>query len=340
MNIYVISLIVIFIIMLILHWQKKVFWSLIFADVFLFMTLIASLTFINHLNVENNFLSIAILFVFYILIPLLIIMGCIFLVRNTRIMYLKEGRSLVAKLSAAFGLNIFVIFGVLLFMLQIDLFSKNIYWAIIVESFLLIDVFFVSLFICYLIYSVINQMVPYKKNIDYIIVLGAGIRSEEVTPLLKSRLDKGLMYLKDNPKAKFVVSGGQGPDEPVSEAFAMAKYLRSQNIPDSQIIIEDKSTTTYENMKYSKIKIDNDWSDKTRKPNVLFTTNNYHVLRSTTYADMAKLKAHGAGAPTSYYFLPSALLREYAAILVQNKIKILLIMLLIISFVIIASWPF
>ncbi|KAA8432263.1 YdcF family protein [Weissella paramesenteroides] len=340
MDIYVISLIVIFIMMLILHWQKKVFWSLLFADVFLFMTLIESLNFINQINIENDFFSMAILLGFYVLIPLLVIIGSIFLVRNTRIMYLKEGRSLVAKLSAGFGLNIFVILGVLLFMLQFDLFSKNIYLAIIVESFLLIDVFFVSLFICYLIYSVINQMLPYKKHVDYIIVLGAGIRSEEVTPLLKSRLDKGLMYLKDNPQVKFVVSGGKGPDEPVSEAFAMAKYLRSQNIPDNQIIIEDQSTTTYENMKYSKIKIDDDWSDEKRKPNVLFTTNNYHVLRSMTYADMAKLKAHGAGAPTSYYFLPSALLREYAAVLVQNKIKIILIMLLIISFVIIVSWPF
>lgn len=61
----------------------------------------------------------------------------------------------------------------------------------------------------------------FKKAVDYIIVLGSGIRSEEVPPLLKSRLDKGIEYYEKNPTAKFVVSGGQGPDEPVAEAFAM-----------------------------------------------------------------------------------------------------------------------
>ena len=60
----------------------------------------------------------------------------------------------------------------------------------------------------------------FKKAVDYIIVLGSGIRSEEVPPLLKSRLDKGLNIMKKST-AKFVVSGGQGPDEPVAEAFAM-----------------------------------------------------------------------------------------------------------------------
>ncbi|MGH2189631.1 YdcF family protein, partial [Enterococcus faecium] len=80
------------------------------------------------------------------------------------------------------------------------------------------------------------QMIPLKKAVDYIIVLGSGIRSEEVPPLLKSRLDKGIEYYEKNPTAKFVVSGGQGPDEPVAEAFAMKKYLLSQNIPAEAIL--------------------------------------------------------------------------------------------------------
>lgn len=50
----------------------------------------------------------------------------------------------------------------------------------------------------------------FTKKIDYIIILGSGVRSEEVPPLLKSRLDKGIEYYQKNPTAKFVVSGGQG----------------------------------------------------------------------------------------------------------------------------------
>lgn len=83
-------------------------------------------------------------------------------------------------------------------------------------------------------------------------------------------MDKGIEYYQKNPTAKFVVSGGQGADEPVSEAFAMRKYLQSQNIPNHQILFEDKSTTTYENMLFSKRIINEDWSDKEISPSIIF----------------------------------------------------------------------
>ena len=85
---------------------------------------------------------------------------------------------------------------------------------------------------------------------DFIIVHGAGLlKSGDVTPLLAGRLDKGIdVFHKSGDRARIIVSGGQGADEVVSEAFAMKKYLLEKGIPEHCILMEDRSTTTYENM--------------------------------------------------------------------------------------------
>lgn len=244
---------------------------------------------------------------------------CLYFIINTHIMSTKEGRSVTAKLSAALGLNILVVVPLAAYLLVMGTPLKiPMVISILIFTFLLVDISFTLLFAAYLVYSWFCQKFPVKKAINYIIVLGSGIRSEEVPPLLKSRLDKGIEYYHKNPKAVFIVSGGQGADEPVSEAYAMRKYLLSQNIPEDKIILEDQSRTTLENMKFSKEKIVADWKGE-RTPSVIFTTNNYHVLRGALYAGKVGLKAEGVGAPTALYFLPTALIREYIALLIHYK---------------------
>jgi len=131
---------------------------------------------------------------------------------------------------------------------------------------------------------------------------------------------------------KIIVSGGQGPDELVSEAFAMKKYLLSQNLPDEDILMEDKSTTTYENLKFSKVIMDN----TKKKYSCVFVTNDYHVFRASIFARKTGLNAHGSGSPTSFYFLPSAFIREFIAILVYYKWINIASILLFLSIVIYA----
>lgn len=76
-------------------------------------------------------------------------------------------------------------------------------------------------------------------------VLGAGIFSEEVTTLLAARLDKALsVYHSQRTKPIIIVSGGQGPDEPISEALAMKRYLIAHNVPENHIFMENQSTNT------------------------------------------------------------------------------------------------
>lgn len=253
-------------------------------------------------------------------------------------MHSKEGKSFTAKLSMFLGLNLLVAFPLFFLIVSGAIRLPNLLTTILLTISLL-DIVFTFLFIGYLIYSALYQLVPVRKTVHYIIILGAGIRSEEVTPLLKSRLDKALQYqTKQKEKIKFVVSGGQGPDEPVAEAFAMRKYLLSQGIPNQQIIYEDKSTTTLENLLFSKKLIEQDW-EEAASPLILFSTSNYHVLRAAMYARKAKLKAEGIGAPVAFYFLPTALIREFIALLVKYKWLTISLFILVIGFIIYSSLP-
>lgn len=62
-------------------------------------------------------------------------------------------------------------------------------------------------------------------ELDYLIVLGAQMKTGGPSKALQYRLDEACRYLDENPGIKVIVSGGQGTDEPVSEAQGMYDYL-------------------------------------------------------------------------------------------------------------------
>lgn len=330
----------VFIVLLIFMIDRRSFFGgILFGFLTIFTGLFIFFKFLLLIADQGEIQNSIVLLVVYGLIPLLFIAFTIWLMYNSRMMRTKEGKGVTAKLSLALGLNLLLVVPLFLAIIS-GAIRLSTFWAITLTIFSLLDLSFVLIFIAYLLYSLFYQMIPIKKKIDYIIILGAGIKSEEVTPLLKSRLDKALQYQeKQIEKIKFVVSGGQGPDEPVSEAFAMRKYLQSQHVPNDQIIFEDQSTTTYENMMFSKRKIKEDWK-QTGKPNILFSTSNYHVFRSALYARKAKVNAEGIGAPVALYFLPTALIREYIALLVRYKWFTISTVFFIISIVLLIFMPF
>lgn len=256
----------------------------------------------------------------YVLGSLLVIGVIWFLIMNTRVMEEREGKTMAGKLSLGMGVNLLFILLSAIFIYQFHQVEELAKVNVVLMTFLMIDFTFVVLFICYLVYSFLYQMVPIKDHMNYIIILGSGIRSEEVTPLLRSRLDKAIQYYKKNNGVKLIVSGGQGEDEPITEAAAMKKYLLSQHIPVYDILEEGRSTTTYENMLFSKMLIEAREGNKDYT--VMFTTNNYHVFRAATFAKLAGLKADGVGSPTAFYFLPTAMLREYIGILSRRKLLV------------------
>ena len=120
---------------------------------------------------------------------------------------------------------------------------------------------------------------------DALIVLGAGIRGETPSVILRGRLDTALEYHKKNPTAVIVVSGGHGPQEDITEARAMHRYLTENGVPSGQIILEETATSSNENFRFSKALLDAHFESGYT---VAFITNEYHIYR-------AEATAHKAG---------------------------------------------
>ena len=172
--------------------------------------------------------------------------------------------------------------------------------------------YFSALVTCFVLYCIFIQIMPHRMNFDYIIIHGCGlINGEKMTKLLSNRVDKAIeVYNKCKVKPIIIPSGGQGEDEKLSEAQAMKNYLVENGIPDDSIILEDRSTTTKENLLFSKEIID---SRDGRKKTALVSSN-YHIYRCLKYAREMGFKCTGIGAKVAIYFWPSALIREFIAV--------------------------
>lgn len=156
-----------------------------------------------------------------------------------------------------------------------------------------------------------NDNADYKE--ETVIVLGCGIRGERVSVGLARRLDKAYEYHLKNPDAVIIVSGGQGPQEDIPEALAMKRYLAAKGVPEDKIIMEDKSTSTITNFKYSHdIMKEKGFSSSS----VVFVTNSYHVYRAACYAeDEGFIGVSHLGADIIWYTVPMNYMREMLAIL-------------------------
>lgn len=149
-------------------------------------------------------------------------------------------------------------------------------------------------------------------NEKTVIVLGCGIRGERVSVGLAKRLNKANEYHLQNPDAVIIVSGGQGPQEDISEALAMKRYLIEKGVPEDRIIMEDKSTSTITNFKYShEIMKEKGLPDDS----VVFVTNGYHVYRGASYAKAEGLTVTHLGTDIIWYTIPMNYLREMLAVM-------------------------
>lgn len=117
-----------------------------------------------------------------------------------------------------------------------------------------------------------------QEEADCIIVLGAQVRGTKITNSLKRRLDAALEYLDRYPLAKVIVSGGQGKGEDISEARAMAQYLEENGVEKERIFLEDRSTSTRENLRFSA-----EFTDIRQKKNGI-VTNDFHIYRASLIA--------------------------------------------------------
>lgn len=159
------------------------------------------------------------------------------------------------------------------------------------------------------------------ENADYLIVLGAQVREDGPSNVLRFRLDKAAEYLNENKDTRCIVSGGQGYNEPFSEAEGMADYLIAKGIPEDRILLENRSMSTRENMRFSRELMESDRVlPYSEVKSICVITNDFHMFRALQTAEAEGLEnVSGSSAGSVKIYLPNNLLREY-----MGEIKYLL----------------
>jgi len=150
------------------------------------------------------------------------------------------------------------------------------------------------------------------EETDVIIVLGAGLWGDRVSPQLSLRLHTAYGLMLRNDKLIAVVSGGQGPDELISEAQAMSDYLVNMGIDSSRIIMEDQSTSTTENLKFTKKILEKKGLETSA---IGIVTTDFHVFRAEMLARRIGLEVQGHAAPNIESIKLKNNIREIAALI-------------------------
>ena len=150
-----------------------------------------------------------------------------------------------------------------------------------------------------------------------LIILGCQVRGEMPSPLLFSRMNAALAFMQDNPESVAVLSGGQGDGEWISEAEAMRRHLTAHGISDERLFLEDRSTSTHENIHFSKAIID----ELGLSQNVALATDGFHQFRAQSFSKDAGLSPGAVASATPLHLLPRYWLREIAAITTQVVLK-------------------
>lgn len=195
-------------------------------------------------------------------------------------------------------------------------FKKNKRYKNITTKIKPILIFCAAFFI--LIESVIvaYSFVKNTDDADYLIILGAGLRGEAMTMTLRHRMEDSYSYYQNYKNCKYIiVSGGQGPGESISEAEAMERYLLSMGVEQNKIIKEDKSTSTYENLEFSKRIIEKHSNKSVGDVAVKLATSNFHSLRTYLIAKKCGYKnITSYGCRINPIFIPTYYSREFFAL--------------------------
>lgn len=280
------------------------------------------------------------------LLPLSVVVLAIFLIANGFTMIRKEGRRLGNLLSLLAGL---AILGLPVLMIILALTLEPV--AMGVAGLLFVAAaYFGVFFVIFLGYAAFYAGHPKFLAPDAIVILGSGLIRGEAPPLLQRRIDRAIEIWRAAPAALLIPSGGQGEDEPRPEAAAMAEYMVAQGVPTEAIVQEDRSRNTRENLEFSRAVLDqfaglgrpavrdrpegleaspglgrSDALDHATRSqpagtgDMLVVTSNYHVMRAALLARDIGSSAEVVGAPTAAYYVPSAFLREFAAVLVRHR---------------------
>lgn len=145
------------------------------------------------------------------------------------------------------------------------------------------------------------------------VVLGCKVYGKNPSLMLRERLDAAYSYLIENPDTHCILSGGQGKGEDISEAEAMFVYLTSKGIASDRLFLENLSTNTRENLRFSKKIIE----DKGLNPSIAIVTNEFHEYRAGKIAGDLGLEFGAVSGKTAWWLFPTFFVRELYSILYE-----------------------
>ncbi len=152
----------------------------------------------------------------------------------------------------------------------------------------------------------------YTGKADCIIVLGARVNGTVPSVSLEKRLETAYDYLTENPDCDAILSGGQGDGEDITEAMCMYNYLTARGISADRLFLEERSTSTAENIRYSAEIYDLSGKD------VAVITSGFHLFRARLIARSSEVEAHGIAAPSVPFITPHYMMREAVTTVVDT----------------------
>ncbi|WP_132991874.1 YdcF family protein [Gordonia zhaorongruii] len=258
--------------------------------------------------------------------PVVLVFGAVFaagvyLLVNTVIVVRREGLRVATLVPAVFGLFLLTVL-VATVVTAVALLTVESYTPIaLLVPFVVIPIaILVIALVGYSTYAIVYSRLGRPVPSDAVVVLGAGLAGDRVTPLLAARIDRGIEMLdaaaSPGREPLLVMSGGKGDDEALAEAEAMARYAIDAGIEEGRIVREDTSTTTEENLINSRALLAEIGHPA---PALTVVTSDFHVLRAASLTRRLGLDATVIGASTARYYVPAGFLREFTACLVHYR---------------------
>lgn len=276
------------------------------------LALVVRLVFI--LPLANEWTDVSLILILLIP-PLSVILLAGLLIANGLMMMRRESRALGNMLSLLAGVALIALpIGAILMVLT----GQPVLIGLAALAFFA-SAYLGAVFVSFLMFTLAYAHTKPRPRPAGVVVLGAGLINGKMSRLLRSRVDTGIAVWQRaaqvGPAPFFVPSGGRGPDEPVAEAAAMADYAVEHGIPGNVLAPESESRTTEENLEFSRDLV----LRRGGQGYLTVVTSNYHVPRAALLSREVGVDVDVIGAPTVRYFVPSAYLREFIAVLTYNS---------------------
>ncbi len=190
--------------------------------------------------------------------------------------------------------------------------------------FILKCIFWGCFFLCLGTFLVVESLILSEErteknipNVEYVLVLGAGVNGETMSAMLWERVNAAYSFWQTHPSSVLILCGGQGPGEWISEAECMARWFLEKGVPEDQLILEDQSTNTKENIANARELLTQRGVEDSSA--VAVVTTGFHLYRAKELARQEGFVPYGISArlPRQPFFWLNYHCREFVSVLLM-----------------------